>query len=59
MIDRLGAALEQILSRDLPRRFLQDKDGKVRLIADRSDHEGLVGAAFNQIGSPAATNLPS
>ena len=49
VIDRLGAALEQVLSRDLPQRFLQDKDGKVRLIADRSDDEGIVGAAFNQI----------
>ncbi|MBX9757353.1 MAG: DUF2254 domain-containing protein [Beijerinckiaceae bacterium] len=49
VIDRLGAALEQILSRDLPQQFLQDKDGKVRLIVNRSDHEGLVGAAFNRI----------
>lgn len=49
VIDRLGAALEQIFMRHLPRRFLRDKEGKVRLIADRSDHEGLVGAAFHQI----------
>lgn len=49
VIDRLGGALEQILSRDLPGRFLQHEDGKVRIIADRSDHEGLVGAAFNQL----------
>lgn len=55
VIDRLGAALEVIFRRPLPSRFLTGEDGRVRVIATRSDHEGLVGAAFNQIRQAGAS----
>lgn len=58
VIDRLGAALEVIFRRPLPSRFLRGADGRVRVIATRSDHEGLVGAAFNQIRQ-AGANQPA
>lgn len=53
VIDRLGAALEQIFAHPPPPRFLADA-GAVRVIADRSDFRGIVGAAFNQLRQSAA-----
>ncbi len=54
VIDRMGSALEVIFERQLPPRFLADDSGKVRVIADRSDLAGLIGAAFNQMRQAGA-----
>ena len=55
VIDRLGAALEEIFARPLPPRVLRDDNGTARVLADRSDHIGIVGAAFNQIRQAGET----
>jgi uncharacterized membrane protein len=49
VIDRLGAALEEIFMRSLQQAVWRDKDGRVRVIAQRSDVEGLADAAFDTI----------
>jgi uncharacterized membrane protein len=49
VIDRLGAALEEIFMRSLQQAVWRDKDGKVRVIAQRSDVQGLADAAFDAI----------
>jgi uncharacterized membrane protein len=54
VIDRLAAALEEILSRKLPPKVLRDDDGVVRVLADRTDFKGLLGAAFDLIREAAA-----
>ena len=47
VIDRIGAALEEIFMRSLQQPVWRDKQGKVRVIARRSDVEGLADAAFD------------
>jgi uncharacterized membrane protein len=49
VIDRLGAALEEIFMRPLQQEVWRDKDGMVRVIAQRSDVQGLADAAFDAI----------
>jgi uncharacterized membrane protein len=49
VLDRLGAALEGVLSRQPQPTLLCADDGKVRVIANRSDFVGLVEACFDQI----------
>ena len=58
VIDRLGAALEKIFQRSLQPAVWRDKDGEVRVIALRSDVEGLIDAAFDAIRQ-AAGELPT
>jgi uncharacterized membrane protein len=49
VIDRLGAALEEIFMRSLQQEVWRDKEGEVRVIAQRSDVQGLTDAAFDAI----------
>ncbi|RDI57939.1 DUF2254 domain-containing protein [Microvirga subterranea] len=49
VIDRLGVAIEEIFQRPLQRTMLRDTEGRVRVIAQRSDVQGLVDAAFDAI----------
>ncbi|MDQ4135532.1 MAG: DUF2254 domain-containing protein [Pseudomonadota bacterium] len=56
VLDRLGAALEDVLSRGLRNGVLKDRDGKVRVVADRTDIGGLVGAAFDMIREAGRTH---
>ena len=58
VVDRLGAALEEIVSRRLPPVLLCDRDDNLRVVADRSDAQGLVAASFNEVRQ-AARNHPS
>jgi uncharacterized membrane protein len=58
VIERLGAALEDVLSRGSPPRLLKDADGVLRVVANRSDFDGLLGAAFDMI-SQAASEHPA
>jgi uncharacterized membrane protein len=53
VIDSLGAALAEIFSHPLPPRTLVDENGIVRVIANRSDPDGLLAAAFDQIRQAA------
>lgn len=53
VIDRLGAALEMVLSRSMQPRLLLDKRGALRVVANRSDVDGVVGAAFDLIRQAA------
>lgn len=57
VVDRLGAALEEIFGRSLQPAVLRDPDGEVRVIARRSDVEGLADAAFDAIRQ-AAREIP-
>ncbi len=54
VIDRLGAALEQIFTRALQPSVLKDEDGVVRVVALRSDAPGLVDASFDPIRQSGA-----
>jgi uncharacterized membrane protein len=58
VVDRVGAALEEILQRCLLPTALHDKEGLVRVIAQRSDVQGLTDAAFDPIRQ-AAQEIPS
>jgi uncharacterized membrane protein len=56
VIDRLGAALEEILLGRLQPKLLVDEDGRVRVIADRSGISGIVDAAFDSIRQAGSDN---
>ncbi len=58
VVDRLGAALEEILGRPLQPTVLRDSDAAVRVIAQRSDMQGLTDAAFDAIRQ-AARDIPA
>ncbi|MGO4573296.1 DUF2254 domain-containing protein [Microvirga sp. 2TAF3] len=58
VVDRLGAALEEILRCPLQPGVLRDADGTARVIARRSDVQGLVDAAFDAIRQ-AARDIPA
>lgn len=58
VVDRLGAALEEIFQRSLEREVWRDDAGDARVVAKRSDPQGLVDAAFNEIRQAART-LPA
>lgn len=53
VVDRLGAALQELLQRELPARMLFDKSGDLRVIASRSDFAGLIEVSFAQIRQSA------
>lgn len=54
VVDRLSAALEVTCTRELQPIVIADADGIVRVVADRSDAEGIVDAAFNAIRQAGA-----
>jgi uncharacterized membrane protein len=56
VIDRLGAALEEILLGRLQPKLLVDEDGRVRVIADRSGISGIVDASFDSIRQAGSDN---
>jgi uncharacterized membrane protein len=56
VVDRLGGAFEDIFERALRPKNLQDKDGRLRVVANRSDPQGLVDAAFDPIRQAGANN---
>jgi uncharacterized membrane protein len=56
VIDRLGAALEEILLGRLQPKLLVDGDRRVRVIADRSGVTGIVNAAFDSIRQAGSEN---
>ncbi len=49
VIDRLGAGLEEIMSKTLHPSFYRDDGGTVRVIADHSHVEGIIDACFTQL----------
>lgn len=58
VIDRLGAALEEIFQRSIQPAVWRDKAGEVRVIAQRSDVQGLIDAAFDAIRQ-AGSGIPA
>jgi uncharacterized membrane protein len=56
VIDRLGSVFEAIFQRPLQTRNFADKEGAVRVIANRSDAAGLVNAGFDPIRQAGARN---
>jgi uncharacterized membrane protein len=54
VIDRLGAAFEEIFLCSLQPKVLRDKAGVPRVVASRSDETGLVDAAFDGIRQAGA-----
>lgn len=57
-IDNLTATLSYLGQAKFPSKFRYDSDGKLRIIADTMDFEGVIDASFNQIrqfagGSPS------
>lgn len=57
-IDNLTATMCYLAKAKFPPKYLHDEEGKLRVIVDRVDFEGVLDAAFNQIrqfsgGSPA------
>jgi uncharacterized membrane protein len=58
VINRLGAALEDILARQPLPCVLRDKDGEIRVIADRLN-EGAIDAAFDLIREAGAGSRSS
>lgn len=49
VIDQLGSSLEIAFARGHQTRIFRDEDGGVRVVADRTDDEGLLATAFNSI----------
>lgn len=56
-IDRLGAALTQLVQRPLPSAYRFDDTHKLRIIAEPISFERLVDSAFSQIRRYAASDL--
>lgn len=56
-IDRLGAALAVLATRDLPSRYLHDSEGTLRLVTNPITYHGIVDAAFDQIRQNARSQL--
>jgi uncharacterized membrane protein len=59
-IEWLGAALIRVAGREIPSRWRRNDDGKLRILTDATDFEGIAGAALNQLrqygkGSVAVT----
>lgn len=55
-IDNLTATMCYLATTKFPSKYLKDKDGKLRLIADPLTYEGMLDAAFNQIRQYAKGN---
>ena len=58
VINQLGAALEEIFRRSLHPSIWRDKGGEIRVIAQRSDIQGLTDAAFDAIRQ-AGSDIPA
>jgi len=56
VIDNLSAALAHIFDRGLEPTVLRDEDGAVRVVRNVADHDGFVGAAFDQIRQAGRDN---
>ena len=56
VIDRLGAALAELMRRELQSDVFCDEDGAVRVIGQASSFRGFVDVAFHQIRRAAATH---
>lgn len=54
VIDMLSSALSRIFDRPLEAALLRDGQGRVRVVRDVTDHDGLVRAAFDQIRQAGA-----
>jgi uncharacterized membrane protein len=48
-IEWLGAALIQMVGREIPSRWCYDEGGKLRVITDATDFEGITNSALNQV----------
>jgi uncharacterized membrane protein len=48
-IEWLGAALIQVVGREIPSRWCYDERGKLRVITDATDFEGIANSALNQV----------
>ena len=48
-IEWLGAALIQMAQRKIPSHWRYDEDGKLRVITDATDFEGIAASALNQV----------
>ncbi len=48
-IEWLGAALIQMAERKIPSRWRYDENGKLRVITDATDFEGMAASALNQV----------
>ena len=48
--------MAEMLARPMPPAAYRDKHGRVRVLADVSDHAGLLDAAFNQIRQAGKTH---
>jgi uncharacterized membrane protein len=49
VVDRLAAALEQVVRRRTMPVYLRDAEGAVRVAADRTTYQGIVDAAFDPV----------
>jgi uncharacterized membrane protein len=56
VINRLASALEIVAGRSLPVREHRYADGRLRVVAQATDFEGLTDVAFNQIRQSAGSN---
>jgi uncharacterized membrane protein len=54
-IDRLGTGLLHLMRKTFPTSYRLDDQGRLRVIAERSDFEGVVDAAFHQIRQSGAS----
>ena len=55
-IDRLGAMLAELASRELPSRYQRDADGRRRVVVNPFTYAGVVDAAFDQLRQHADGN---
>ncbi len=55
-IDRLGAGLCHLASKEIPSAYRSDDQGNLRVIADQETVTGMVDAALNQIRQVSRTN---
>jgi uncharacterized membrane protein len=56
-VDRLGSALKQLATRQMPSSYRRDEKGVLRIIAPSSKFPRLLAAAFDQIRQSAASNV--
>lgn len=55
-LDRLGEALEAAMARGEPAPVLRDDEGQPRVLLNRSDPEGMIGAAFDALRQAGRSN---
>jgi uncharacterized membrane protein len=56
-LDWLAASIEALLSKPPPSPYRYDDNGRLRVVTDMSDFEGVVDAAFNQIRQNGINSL--